>query len=185
MTVDNTNKLKKLSPGSAHSVRFKNWSVIAEIIRNFGVEVDDDKIFSLSNEENQAVLYDLLHSIYSLSCEMTKRTSSDKAEDSETIEKAKEKKFKSDAVNITNINPFMSLTETENTLEFFIISISKYLDMKPRQAVALLSNNRKYLLFLVSKGIKGDFTSIIAWYQAFCSVRTHEERLAPTVTSIL
>jgi hypothetical protein len=37
------------------------------------------------------------------------------------------------------------------------------MDMKPRQAVALLSNNRKYLSIICNKGIKGDFTKIKKW----------------------
>jgi len=58
-----------------------------------------------------------------------------------------------------------SLEETQSPLEFFIISLSKSLDLKPRQAAALLSNSRKYLIQISNRGIKGDYSKIISWYQ--------------------
>ena len=51
----------------------------------------------------------------------------------------------------------------ESTLEFFIISLSKNLNINSKQAVALLSNNKKYLLRLFYKGIKNNFTLPIQW----------------------
>jgi hypothetical protein len=54
-------------------------------------------------------------------------------------------------------------------LEFFIISLSKSLNLKPRQAVALLANNRKFLIQISNRGIKGDFSKILNWYQELFS----------------
>jgi hypothetical protein len=61
-----------------------------------------------------------------------------------------------ETVNINNIDPNKRYDECNSALEFFILSLCKNLDMKPRQAVALLSNNRKYLSIICNKGIKGD-----------------------------
>ena len=41
--------------------------------------------------------------------------------------------------------------------------LCKNFNMKPRQAVALLSNNRKYLSIICNKGLKGDFSKIKKW----------------------
>ena len=68
-----------------------------------------------------------------------------------------------EAVNINNIDPNKSYDDCTTVLEFFILSLCKNLDMKPRQAVALLSNNRKYLSIICNKGIKGDYTKIQKW----------------------
>ena len=65
-----------------------------------------------------------------------------------------------DTVNINNIDPNKSYDDCNTALEFFILSLCKNFDMKPRQAVALLSNNRKYLSIICNKGLKGDFTKI-------------------------
>ena len=68
-----------------------------------------------------------------------------------------------ETVNINNIDVNKSYDECTTALEFFILSLCKNLDMKPRQAVALLSNNRKYLSIICNKGIKGDYTKIKKW----------------------
>ena len=68
-----------------------------------------------------------------------------------------------DTVNINNIDINKSYDDCTTALEFFILSLCKSFDMKPRQAVALLSNNRKYLSIICNKGLKGDFGKIKKW----------------------
>lgn len=68
-----------------------------------------------------------------------------------------------DTVNINNIDPNKNYDDCSTALEFFILSLCKNFDMKPRQAVALLSNNRKYLSIICNKGLKGDFSKIKKW----------------------
>ena len=68
-----------------------------------------------------------------------------------------------DTVNINNLDSNKNYDECTTALEFFILSLCKNLDMKPRQAVALLSNNRKYLSIICNKGIKGDYAKIKKW----------------------
>ena len=77
--------------------------------------------------------------------------------------KSEIKNKNNDTVNINNIDPNKNFDECTTALEFFILSLCKNMDMKPRQAVALLSNNRKYLSIICNKGIKGDFTKIKKW----------------------
>ena len=67
------------------------------------------------------------------------------------------------SVDINNIDINKNYSQCESTLEFFIISLSKNLNINPKQSVALLSNNRKYLLRLFYKGIQNDFTLAIKW----------------------
>lgn len=45
--------------------------------------------------------------------------------------------------------------DTDSTLEFILLGLSKHLDLKPKQAVGLLSNNHQYLIHIAVKGTKG------------------------------
>ena len=56
--------------------------------------------------------------------------------------------IKENTLNINTLNQNKSYEECTSTLEFFILSLSRNFDMNPRQSVALLANNRKYLSIL-------------------------------------
>ena len=71
----------------------------------------------------------------------------------------------SQAINIHAIDTTKTYIECETPLEFFIVSLSKNIQINSKQAVALLANNRKYLTVLCFKGIKGSYTQIINWYE--------------------
>jgi hypothetical protein len=73
------------------------------------------------------------------------------------------KMVKDHTLNINNLDENKSYEGCMSALEFFIISLSKNLNMKPRQSVALLSNNRKYLSIICNKGINGSFKMIKNW----------------------
>ena len=66
-------------------------------------------------------------------------------------------------LNINNLDENKPYEDCLSALEFFILSLSKNLNMKPRQSVALLSNNRKYLSIICNKGINGNFKMIKNW----------------------
>jgi len=73
------------------------------------------------------------------------------------------KLVKDHTLNINTLDENKSYEDCLSALEFFIISLSKNLNMNPRQAVALLSNNRKYLSIICNKGINGSFKMIKNW----------------------
>ena len=66
-------------------------------------------------------------------------------------------------IDINLLNENKEYSQCESTLEFFIISLSKNLNISPKQSIALLSNNRKYLLRLFYKGIQNDFSLALKW----------------------
>ena len=72
-------------------------------------------------------------------------------------------KIKEQAININDLDPSKSYRDCNSTLEFFILSLCKNLKMKPRQSVALLSNNRKYLSIICNKGFNNKYNSIKNW----------------------
>ncbi len=55
-------------------------------------------------------------------------------------------------------------SETTNCLEFLLTTLCRVMELKPKQAAGLLTNNNKYLAVAVVKGFKGDFKPIINWY---------------------
>ena len=71
--------------------------------------------------------------------------------------------IKDHTLNINTLDQKKSYDQCTSALEFFILSLSKNFNMKPRQCVALLSNNRKYLSIICNKGINGDFQYIKNW----------------------
>ena len=66
-------------------------------------------------------------------------------------------------ININSINITTPYSQCQNPLEFIIISLSNSFNITPRQSIAILSNNRKYLNNLCINGIKGDYTAIASW----------------------
>ena len=66
-------------------------------------------------------------------------------------------------ININSIDITTPYSQCQNPLEFIIISLSNSFNITPRQSIAILSNNRKYLNNLCINGIKGDYTAIASW----------------------
>lgn len=164
----------------SNSVRFHNWKIIADVLINFGIEIEEEKISKISIG-NKSILTNLLKNVYMLSSEVMKRSfemhgSKDNSKSTITVTNLSIKKEKdlnkknvsntssSDSIDINNLNVNKSYKDCESPLEFFIVSLCKALEMKPKQAVALLSNNRKYLIHICNKGIKGDYEKIKNWY---------------------
>lgn len=73
-------------------------------------------------------------------------------------------KKSADYIDLNQIKDEKQIDEVKSPLEFFILSLSKSLDLKPKQAAALLSNNRKFLIQISNRGIKGDYSKINIWY---------------------
>lgn len=47
------------------------------------------------------------------------------------------------------------------------------MDLRPKQAAGLLTNNNKYLAVAVVKGLKGSFQAITDWYQCIYAESRH------------
>ena len=81
---------------------------------------------------------------------------------SPNIKKVKGQPLATQSVTSLNeINEGKDLNEAETTLEFILLSLSRSLGIKPKQAAGLLSNNHKYLAHIAVKGMKGsDYSKI-------------------------
>jgi hypothetical protein len=230
-------------------VRLEIWNIIGEVIRNFGVELNEDNIKQISNGKNEDIK-NILITINLLTNQLTKTNNDNnfnsnnllksKADNSNNnsmlsikknfseinkskssrkllnsidlsnmknsyskinnnsnnismfsdsskinqAEKLIEKKTDtsrmdliaikksvntirkhSDTLDINSLIGEKRLEDSESPLEFFILTLTKNLELRPRQAIALLSNNRKYLIQISNRGIKGNYKKMLNWYQ--------------------
>ena len=76
-------------------------------------------------------------------------------------------------LDIVSLNPNKALNESDSTLEYMIVSLCQALNLQPKQAAGLLTNHNHYLLHACIKGVKGNFTQILAWYQGIYATSRH------------
>jgi len=155
--------LKFLHKGKTNSEYMKNWKILTDILMNYGIEIESDRINDIAVRKDVNVLSRIIKTLFLLSHELATKNI-------EVINKP-EVKMKAngtldlheDLVDLESVNIYKDLRKTDSTLEFFLASLSKSLEMKPRQCAALLANNRKYLVQIAVKGIKGDYDKINRW----------------------
>jgi hypothetical protein len=163
--------------------RIQNWKLIGEVVMNFGIDFSEETARIITNG-NKVVLFEVIKSIYTLSNELLRRSVNIGPDVSNSVVV---KKINQDIIDMNNINPNKDYNKCETPLEFFIISLCRNLDMKPRQAIALLANNRKYLIHIANRGIKGDYQKLTNWYEDLklhIKVLTNLVRLTKNVTTM-
>ena len=198
--MDYTSKLKELKEIGedqdyiSNSVKYTNWQIIAETLRQFGLNYTEEDINKIVNGDKDFLLK-ILTEIYDKFTQnlknaqnrdntkkKTKKSDSnfdkvskksnlniDGLNDTKSMNEINSTTFKKIAqdhtLNINNLDENKPYEDCLSALEFFIISLSKNLNMKPRQSVALLSNNRKYLSIICNKGINNNFKLIKNWLE--------------------
>lgn len=102
-----------------------------------------------------------------------------KSENIENSPKRKPKpKFTQEgALLLDNLEIAINLNETETCLEMLVISLCKTLQVKPKQAAGLLTQNGKFLVQVILKGLKGKFEPINNWYSIILDNLTHLKKL--------
>ena len=75
------------------------------------------------------------------------------------------KKPLTEYVDITKLSVNTLYDNCQTALEFFIISLCKNFNIKPAQAIGLLTNNRQYLSVLCKSGINGNYLTIKKWLE--------------------
>ncbi|EGR33928.1 hypothetical protein IMG5_030700 [Ichthyophthirius multifiliis] len=68
-------------------------------------------------------------------------------------------------VDLNNLDVNKKLDETSCLLEFFLIAISKFFMLQPKQSASLLANGNKYFAHVIIKGLKGDFNPVEDFFQ--------------------
>ena len=168
--IENLNQLEKIDDNKEYipnSVKYNNWHIINDCLSNFGLNFKEEVIVKIINgDKNQLIeilkrIYELVNECLKFSKENSRENSPNKLSNLNLKENII--KQKSESISIKKIDPNKKYSNIESPLEFFIISLCKNLKLNPRQSIALLSNNRKYLIKLCNKGIKGDYEKIRKW----------------------
>ena len=155
--IDDENKI-------SNSLKYYNWNILFEILNHFGFNLNKEDINLLINDDKE-YLNKILNKIYDLTNQcityMNKNTIDDN--NNKSKKKIKYEKNENESINIKDIDLNKKYRDIDSILEFIIITLSKNLELDIIQAIALLSNNRKYLQNICNKGIKNKFDKIKNW----------------------
>ena len=144
-----------LSSSVLTTIKYENWKIIFEVLSHFGIKFTEGDIFLLVNNDKEQ-LKEVITIIYQLYTKLTYN-------EDININKTNKDKSKLSTLNLDNIEIDKTYNECSSLLELIIVSISKNMNLKPRQAIALLSNNRKYLKKICINGYIFDFRLIKNW----------------------
>jgi len=185
--IENINEMKEIDEEEeyiSNSIKYTNWHLIQESLSHFGLNYEDEIINKIS-EGDKKVLLQVLNEIYELHNEVLKHTqlennsfdpnefiennlNDEKIKNYKTLSSISNKSNKKnknniESININELNPNKKYELCNTLLEFFIVSFCKNFNLQPRQSVALITNNRKYLSILCNKGTKGSFDEVNNW----------------------
>jgi hypothetical protein len=81
-------------------------------------------------------------------------------------------------ISVLSIKGDRPLDQTETTLEFVLVSLCQALGISTNQAASLLTAHNYYLMTACVKGVKGDHSPILKWYQLLTQASKHLVYLA-------
>ena len=177
--VSHLMKLKQIPDGQeyiSNSLKYTNWKIIFEVLAHFGLIFSEDDLSLLVNnsiDELKKVISKIYHTYtkylnsandnsYNLN-ESNNKYNYNKKEIEIKEENPQETSNQNTLLNINELNPLKKYEECNTLLELIILSLCKNMNMKPRQAVALLSKNRKYLKKICISGYNYNFQAIKNW----------------------
>ena len=151
---------EKVSPSIINGIKHDNWKLIFEVLSKLGLRLSEgDIILLMNNDKNQ--LNEIITKIYNLYIKYTYKEETNESNYSNN-------KSKSEILDIDELDSDKKYKECNSLLELIIISMSKNMNVKPRQAIALLSNNRKYLKKICLNGYVFDFQLVKNWLSDLC-----------------
>ena len=148
----------------AHSIKYYNWQIIVEILSHFGLNYNQRYVVDISNGKID-VLFEIINRLFTLCNELLKRTDPTEEENKakKNVNSNPANVSSKETINLNTLNVNKAYNECKSPLEFIVVSLCRAFSLKPRQSVALLSNNRKYLSILCNKGMKGSFNCVHRW----------------------
>ena len=173
--LSNLMKLKQIPDGQeyiSNSLKYANWKIIFEVLAHFGIVFTDDELSLLVNNSMDE-LKKVISKIYHTYTKYLNGVNEDNYNNNELYYSNKDVELReannnkmndqNNLLNINEINPLKKYEECDTLLEFMILSLCKNMNMKPRQAVTLLSKNRKYLKKICISGYNYNFQAIKNW----------------------
>lgn len=158
-----------LKDSNSQDTKLFNWNLIITILENY-------EIFLETDAKNLLVAGDLLEIVELLHIIKQKEEELNKNASLNNFQKEippENNELEKGAIDIYSVNIGKEITETENCLEFLLITLSRSLEINPKQAAGLLANSYKYLSHLFVKGAKGDYKQILEWLKDIYTYSQH------------
>ena len=146
----------KISSTVINNIKHDNWKLIFEVLSHFGIRFSEGDIFLLVNNDRDQ-LKEVITKIYKSYIKFSYK------EETTYTNNNNKNKSKSAILKIDELDSDKTYTECKSLLELIIVSMSKNMNLKPRQSIALLSNNRKYLKKICVNGYVFDFQLVKNW----------------------
>ena len=181
----NDENLSNIVDNEQPQIKLHNWELILDSLKNYyGISFDENfKTLLIAGDMNSFnILFDKLYSFF---CELksriekndeTKLLKGNKG-NGEIPDFSKEKlgelpkiRFNEDIIDLDaltdEIAQLKQLNQTRSVLEFIIVAICKSMSLNSKQAAALLTDNKKYLIHILTKGLSNkNFEPVIYFYQ--------------------
>ena len=181
----NDETLSQIVDNEQPQIKLHNWELILESLKNYyGISFDENfKTLLIAGDMNSFnTLFDKLYSFY---CELKSRIEKqdetkllkENKQKGEELDFSKEKlgelpkvRFNEDIVDLDaltdEVAQLKQLNQTRSVLEFIIVAICKSMSLNSKQAAALLTDNKKYLIHILTKGLSNkNFEPVIYFYQ--------------------
>ena len=167
-------------------IKLHNWDLIVQSLKNYyGISFEDDfKTLLIAGDMNSFnILFEKLYTFY---CELKSRI--EKEINTKLLKENKQKeivpiyqkeklgelpkiRFNEDIVDLDaltdEVAKLKQLNQTRSVLEFIIVAICKSMSLNSKQAAALLTDNKKYLTHILTKGLTNkNFEPVIFFYQS-------------------
>lgn len=171
------------------SSRLANWNTIKDFLRTEKFDLDSDLIKLILNGDIPMInefLKDLfkffgnrrkknnqceslISNIFSAKRKNNESSSLDltKNGNASNLEKGS-RRNESNFIEITGLNE-RACSKSENLLEFLVLMLADKVNLKPHQAAALFTKNSKYLAHVLAKGINGEYSQIISFFEELIS----------------
>ena len=168
----NDESLMQVINNETPQIKLHNWDLILESIKNYYGIIFDNNFKTLLIAGDNTTFNELFQKLYSFFIELQNRIEKEnetkflKENDQKNLEmpvfdndktKSLPKiRFNEDTIDLdelSNNNNIKPLNQTRSVLEFIICAICKSMNLNAKQSAALLSDNKKYLTHILTKGL--------------------------------
>lgn len=171
------------------SSRLANWNTIKDFLKNEKFDIDNDLI-KLILDGDIPMINEFLKDLFRFFGARKKKinqpeslisnifSSKKKNNDSSSLDLVKNgnasnldkgpKKNESNFIEISVLNE-RACSDSGNLLEFLVLMLAGKVNLKAHQAAALFTKNSKYLAHVLAKGVNGEYSQIISFFDELIS----------------
>ena len=159
------------------NIKYNNWNLISESFTIFSLTISTEERMKIANNDH-LILIEVLYRMFYLSSQLQLKINEEQSNlvrinitsgkypgfnEDELLFHGDNNLLSSETIDIRSINPVKQYDICSSPLEYLIVSLCKNFDLTPKQSIALLTNNRKYLQILITKGMNGSFFKVEKW----------------------